>query len=110
MIERPDPHRARGEVHQEGLAGQARYAVDHHAATAADAHPARPAEGERAVELILDVVQRVEHHPVGAQRYLEALVRGFGVALGMETRHLQDDRVAHASDPFRKSVRPAAIA
>jgi hypothetical protein len=38
-------------------ARQLGHAVDHHAAAAADGHAARPAEGQRGVELVLDVLQ-----------------------------------------------------
>jgi hypothetical protein len=46
MRQRFDTHPRRVVVAQEGLARQARFAVDHHAAAAADRHPARPAEAQ----------------------------------------------------------------
>ncbi|EXI74001.1 MAG: hypothetical protein AW07_02139 [Candidatus Accumulibacter sp. SK-11] len=41
-----DAHPCRVVIAQEGLARQVRNAVDHHAATAADRHPARPAKAQ----------------------------------------------------------------
>ena len=47
--------------------GEFGFAIDHHAATAAHAHPTRPAERERAVDVVFDVVERVENDPVVAK-------------------------------------------
>src|SRR5260370_725462 len=49
-----------GIVLEKGGAGQLGLAVDHHAAAAAHAHAARPAIAERAVEVVLDVVESIE--------------------------------------------------
>ncbi len=74
MRQRFDAHPARVIVAQEGLARQVRYAVDHHAATAADGHPARPAEAQRAVEVVLDVLHALQHRHVVGERHLEDLL------------------------------------
>ena len=63
-------------VGEEGGAGELRLAVHHHAAAAAHGHAARPAVRERAVDLVLDVVQRVEDLPVRPARDLVGLLRG----------------------------------
>src|SRR6516225_5250468 len=44
-----------------------RVAVDSHTGTAAYAHPARPSEGQRPVEVILDVVQAVQDRPFAGE-------------------------------------------
>ena len=56
-------------VAQERLAAELRLAVDLEPATAADEHVARPAIAERAVDLVLDVVERVENDPLFLARH-----------------------------------------
>jgi hypothetical protein len=83
MVERFDPHPARIIVAQKGVAGELRHAVDHLAATAADRHPARPAEGQAAVEMILDVLQALEHRHIISEGHLIALKTRFGIGCGI---------------------------
>ena len=60
-------------VPQKGPAGQHGLAVDHHPATAADRHAAGPPETDAAVEMILDVLQALQHRHVVAKWHVEAL-------------------------------------
>src|SRR2546422_7956344 len=82
-------------IGEERGAGQPRLAVDGHSAAPADAHPAGPAVRQRAVELILDVVQAVQDRPLLVQRDLVLLRRRLQLTLRPVTRHLQDDVVRH---------------
>ena len=77
--------------------------VDVHAAAAADAHPARPAEGERGVDLVLDVVEAVEHRPLLAQWHVVLLPARLGVLVGP----VPAPREAGCSAPCVTSRRPA---
>src|ERR1700737_3138785 len=56
-------HRPRQVIGKERRAPQFRVAVDRHTAAAAYAHPTRPSEAQRPVEVILDVVQTVQDRP-----------------------------------------------
>ena len=103
FAERLDRHRARGVVGQEGRAGQPGLPVDVHPAAAADAHPARPPERQRRVDLVLDVVEPVEDRPLLAQRYVVLLPPRLRVLVGAVPRHPQAD----ARRPCLTSRRPA---
>jgi hypothetical protein len=80
--QRLDAQRAGIIVAQERLAPQFGDAVDHLAAAAADGHPARPAETECAVEVILDVLQPLQHRHVIGERHLIRLEEWLVVLLG----------------------------
>ena len=71
--QRLHPHWPRQDGRHISGAGENRLAVDQHPATTADTHAAGPAVGERSVHIVLDVVQRIQDHPLGAARHLEAL-------------------------------------
>lgn len=51
-------------VAQHRRASELGFAIDHHAATPAHAHSARPSKRKRAVDVVFDVVERVENDPV----------------------------------------------
>ncbi len=74
-------------VRERRLAGELRGAVHVHPAAAADGHPARPAVRERRVDLVLDVVQRVEDLPLGTTGDLVALRLGRLVHVRVEASH-----------------------
>ena len=78
-------------VAQEGGAAQYRQVVDHHAAAAAHGHPARPAEAEAAVQVVLDVLQPVEHRHVVGERYLVGAVMRLAVFVGVVALALDGD-------------------
>ena len=59
-----DHDRLRIELPEEGGARQPGHVVHHHPAGATHAHPAGPPVGQAAIQLVLDVVQRVEDHHV----------------------------------------------
>ena len=82
---------------QEGRTGQLGLAVHHHAATAADSHAARPAIGEGAIQLVLDVIQDIEDDPVLVRGNLVRLKTGLIVLLRRVARNLKSDRVGHFS-------------
>ena len=108
VAERLHADRSRRVVGQEGGARQLRLAVDRHAAAAADAHAARPAVGQRAVDAVLDVVQAVEHDPVLRARDLVLVERELGLLLRTIPRDLQRDVVRHAVLASPRPARPAA--
>jgi hypothetical protein len=83
-------------VAQERLAGELRLAVDHHPAAAAHRHVAGPAIRERRVEVLLDVVQRVEHHPIVPEGHLVALKARLLVRLGVVPEYF---KLNHACAP-----------
>ena len=95
-------------VRQERGARQLRLAVDRHAAAAADAHAARPAVRQRAVEAVLDVIQAVEHDPVLRARDLVLVERDLRLLFRTIPRDLQRDVVRHAVRPPHTPARPAA--
>src|SRR6267143_1101963 len=76
-------------------APESRISVCGHSAAPADAHPAGPAVRQRAVELVLDVVQAVQDRPLLMQRDLVLLRRRLQLALRPVTGHVQDDVVRH---------------
>src|SRR5439155_6117555 len=93
---------------QERLAPQLGYAVDHRAATTADRHAARPAETERAIELILDVLQPLQHRHVVGERHLVALEERFLVLLGAVAQDFDlDDLVIVSHYPPLRFPAPA---
>ena len=64
------------------------YAIDHHAATAADGHPARPAESQRTVKSVLDVLRTLQTgHVVGKRDFVNLQMR-FMVALRVVAQNL----------------------
>ena len=75
VAERLDADRAGRVVGEEGGARQLGLAVDGHPAASADPHAARPPVRERPVQVVLDVIQAVEHDPVLRARHL-VLVEG----------------------------------
>ena len=94
--ERLDAHRPGQQVAQEGLARELRLAVDHHPAAAADRHAARPAEAQRPVELVLDVLQPLQHRHVVGERHVVALPDGLGLLLRPVAQHLDLDPLVQA--------------
>ena len=99
MVERLDLDHAVPVIAQEGVAAQFGLAVDHHAATAAHRHMAGPAEGQRRVQLVLDVGQRVQHDPVVPVRHGVALEVGLAIRLRIVAQDLEGDGLAHAAAP-----------
>jgi hypothetical protein len=73
-------------VGQRILAGEARGAVHHHAAAPTHGHAARPAVRERAVDLVLDVVEGVQHLPVRLDRNFVGVLPRRVVLVGIEAR------------------------
>src|SRR5213596_3611976 len=97
VVQRFHADGARLMIRQVRRARQLRLAVHHHPAAPADTHPARPAERERPVEPILDVIQRVQHDPVVPKRHFVGLDGGFLVPFGTIPDHVQRDRGRHES-------------
>jgi hypothetical protein len=93
--ERLDRDRTRRVVAEERPAGQFGLAVHGHAAAAADAHPARPAERQGGVDLVLDVVQAVEDRPLLPERDVVLLPVRLGVGVGPVPGHPEPDAVRH---------------
>ena len=90
--ERLDPHLAlRHQVAQEGVAAQRGHAVDHDSAAAADGHAARPSEGQAAIEVVLDVLQALQHRHVVGEGHLVGLVMRLGVLLRVVALALDAD-------------------
>src|SRR5207245_9540319 len=79
-------------VLEEGGAGELRLTVDHHSTAPADSHPARPAIRERPVYVVLDVVQRIQHHHVRAAWNLVALEARFLFVIWQIAEYLQRNR------------------
>src|SRR5262249_1783213 len=98
VIERLDADLARIVFAQELVAGELRHAVHHLAATPADGHAARPPKGEAAVEMVLDVLQALEHRRVVAERHLERLEMRLASFFRVVAQPLDLDRprVGHA--------------
>ncbi len=89
---RPAPGHLGGLLHGQrdlGVAGQLGAAVDAHAARAADGVPAGAPEGQRAVELVLDGHQRLEHGRALGQLDLVALAVAPAAALGVVAQDLE---------------------
>ena len=91
MRERLDRKRPRVVIAQKSHAGEFGLRADHHAAAAADRHPARPAEAERPIEMIFDVLKPLQHrhvvgewHPIGPRRWLR-------IRFGSIPQHLNHD-------------------
>ena len=85
VVQRLDGDRARRKIAQKRVAGELRLAVDHHAAASAHRHAAGPAERQRAVQRVLDRLQRLQHrHVVGVGHFERAerrlVVRGRPIA------------------------------
>src|SRR3989475_12390271 len=96
IAQRLDAYGSGSVVGQKSGPSKVRLAVYEHAAASADAHAARPAIGERAVLFILDIVKRVEDHPILAERDLEGFeIRG-RVLLRRVTRDFEMDGVGHS--------------
>ena len=74
----------RVEVLEQRLAGQAVAAVDAHRIGAADAVGAGPAEGQRAVDLPLDLVEGIQHTVGAVHRDVVFLPVCLGIDLGVE--------------------------
>src|SRR5262249_24981467 len=104
VAQRLHAYRARLVPGQERRAGELRLAVDGHAATPADAHPAGPAIGQRAVEPVLDVVEAVEDRPVLTQRDVVPLGCRFAVRLRPVPGNLKRDGLRHPHHlPYTRS-------
>ena len=88
------------ELAEEGRAGQPGDVVDHHPAGPAHAHPARPAIGDAAVDVVLDVVEGVEDDHVLAVGDLVLVEVRRRAVFGTVPGHLQrEDLVGHLG-PF----------
>src|SRR5690606_27704803 len=81
-------------VGERGLAGELGLAVHVHPAAPAHRHAARPAMRERGVDVVLDVVQRVEDLPVRPAGHLVALRLRRLIHVGIEARH-DEGALAH---------------
>jgi hypothetical protein len=93
---RRDPHLAFA-ILDRGGAGEPVLAVDIHRAGAANALAARAAEGQRAVDLVLDLDQRIQHHRAGfGQIDLERVVARIFAAVGIIAIDLEVARLARA--------------
>jgi hypothetical protein len=101
VLERLDPERTGREVAQEATAGKLRLARHHHPAAAADRHAAGPAVGERAVHVILDVLQALQHGHVVRVRNLVGLEARLDVVRGVVAHDLQDDGAGIRHAPAR---------
>ena len=88
-------------VAQEGFTAQPGNAVDHDAAGATNRHSARPAVAQRAVLLLLDMVQRVEKRGALLHCNVVGLPVGFRCAVGQVT--LDADVLVHALPPLAAS-------
>ena len=78
-------------VTQEGLAAEHRHVVGHHAAAAADRHAARPPVGEATIQMVLDVLQAIEHrHVVREGDFIRLVVRS-AVGVGVVAHALDGD-------------------
>src|SRR5712692_2831428 len=87
VLERLDSDGSGPVVAEEGVAGELRGSVDHHPAAPADAHPARPPIAEAAVNVRLDVVERVQdHHALVRERNVIRLEARCLVLFGIEAR------------------------
>ena len=93
--ERLDPNGSGKEALQVRRAREDRAAIHHHATTAADTHAARPPVGQSPVQLVLDVVEPVENHPLGVDRNLEALPGGLHLFLGAVAQDLHRHGFGH---------------
>jgi len=101
-------YRARRVVRQKRRAGQLGNSVHRHSAAPAHSHAARPAKRQRPIEMILDVVQGVEHHPLFAERDLIGVKSRFVVMRRIVPRDFERDSVRHTRSPFRRPARPGA--
>src|SRR5579859_6300429 len=102
VVERLDGHRSGPVVAQEDVARELGYAVDHHPAASADAHAARPAVAQAAVDVRLDEVERVEHdHAVVRKRDLVGLQARLLIPVRVETRGADGDLLL--GQPFSSS-------
>src|SRR6185503_12636020 len=68
-------------------------------AAAADAHPARPSVRERAVDLVLHVIEPVEHDPIARTGHLVVLEPALGLLLRTIPRDAKRNVSAHLSFP-----------
>ena len=109
VAQRLDANRPGRVVVQECRARELRLAVHRHAAAAADAHAARPAVRERAVDLVLDVIEAVEYDPLLVTGHLVLVERRLRLLFRTIPRYLQRDAVrACAMRPPHKRARQAA--
>ncbi len=70
VFQRLHAYGARRVVGKERRAGQLGNAVHRHSAAPADPHAAGPTKRQRSVQMVLDVIQRIEHHPLLSERDL----------------------------------------
>src|SRR6185503_12340203 len=69
-----------------------------------DAHPTGPAVGQGSVQVVLDVVEPVQHRPLLAQWDLVGLEGRLGLLLRSVTRDLHGDPVCHGDYlPYTRS-------
>ena len=99
VLHRLHAHGARRVVREERGAGQLGNSVHHHSATSADSHAAGPAEGQRSVQLILDVIQRIENDPIFSQRDFVGLNSRLLIMRRMIPGNFERDPVRHTRSP-----------
>ena len=94
-----------GVIPQEGFTGQLRHLIDHHAAGAADRHPAGPAVAQVGRQVVFNVAQRVQQRGLLIVRHvIERAVR-CRVDLRVVTHHF-DFQVFHLSHGWSPSSQP----
>jgi hypothetical protein len=95
-------------VAQECVARERRHAVDHHAAAAAHGHAARPAEREAAVEMVLDVLQALQHGRIVAEGHVERLEPRHAIGLRVVAQALHPDGALGGHDHVSATACSAA--
>src|SRR3990170_2418181 len=102
---RVDRDQAAIHVLHERPAREDRPSVHVRAAGSADPHPAGPAERERGVEVVLDVVQAVEDDGIVPERDFVVLVARPSLGLGPVAEHPEHDLpVRHVSTPSPRAA------
>src|SRR5262249_42300507 len=92
-----DTNGTRQVVGQEGRARELRRAVHLHPTATTHAHPAQPPEGEGSVQVVLDVVEGIQDHPVLPKWDLVVLEGGFGFPFRPIARYGERDGGGHGS-------------
>src|SRR5262249_33814074 len=92
-------------VFEEGRAGELGCAVHHHPAAAAHAHAAGPTVRQRAIHLVLQIVERVQHDPILMVRHRIAPTGRFLFYLRPIPEDLQcDGGLSHHYAPYFRSA------
>ena len=107
--QRFDAHGSGCQIPQECLARQRRDPVDHHSAASANRHAARPAKTQAAVDVILDLLQPLQHGHIVGVRDREGFPNRLAFLLGPKAHHLDLDRfgvVRHDGPPRLRSFVP----